>query len=214
MAQTSHEKYLKEKNKLEQEHLCTRCKQKMPEDYKFKMCKKCSDEVNASKRRVNKWLRDSHICVYCGRVKTYNDEVYCPECREKNLAKKERELQNETEDQKKVRLKRYNDRYQRLKEQGLCVTCGKPNDTNGIRCSKCKSKQAYNKKINKKPSNREMWPSWGLCYNCGKEPIVKGKKLCAKCLQNALDNLEKAHEHRVDNKYWRQQDRLIYMKTK
>lgn len=66
--------------------------------------------------------------------------------------------------------------YYRRKEAGLCVNCGKPLDTAGVKCSKCRDR------ANK--DRRELigwYKENGICPTCRKNNLFGGEKECIEC---------------------------------
>jgi hypothetical protein len=84
-------------------------------------------------------------------------------------------------------------RNKRLKEQGLCVICGKRPAVEGkCRCKMCleKKRKAYYLQSDLIPRCERV--ANGLCYTCG-EPVEEyGKKLCEKCSEIMTRNISNA----------------------
>ncbi len=98
-------------------------------------------------------------------------------------------------DYKERNRKHAKERYWKLKEKGLCVTCAAPKTEEGIYCTKCKNIMY---KTNKwysdeyvairnenlkalKKNQRDERREKGLCIICGGEIDDKKYKSCTKC---------------------------------
>ena len=80
------------------------------------------------------------------------------------------------------------ERYARLKESGMCVTCGKnPSSPGRTRCETC---AAENRLQSKYTVRRRK--AMGLCAYCGKVPPVEGKTCCAPCLEVARERIARS----------------------
>ena len=87
--------------------------------------------------------------------------------------------------------------YQKRKENGLCVRCGKPLDRKGAYCSKCvKYVSEYTRK------NREFYRKHNLCPECGKNELFGEEKTCPECRAKA--------QSRRDNYTEEQKEKYIY----
>lgn len=66
--------------------------------------------------------------------------------------------------------------YQRRKENGLCVRCGKPIDREGVMCVSCR------KIINKDTAETRKWlQEHGICPRCRKNFLYGDEKNCPEC---------------------------------
>ena len=69
--------------------------------------------------------------------------------------------------------------YNRKKEKGVCVCCGKEKPIPGkTRCEKCAEKNRLNS-LHTARRRRLM----GLCLYCGKNEKREGKSCCAECAE-------------------------------
>ena len=67
--------------------------------------------------------------------------------------------------------------YWRHKEQGLCVSCGKPAISGKVLCEACREKNSS------RVHERVLYlKSKGICYQCGKADARPEGVLCAACL--------------------------------
>lgn len=95
------------------------------------------------------------LCDRCGKPKPNDGYVSCFACRQK--AKED---------------------YNRKKQNGLCVDCGKPSDTGECRCSKCKERNIAFQRENRREAKKS-----GLCIKCCKRPVATGYSKCPECLE-------------------------------
>lgn len=82
--------------------------------------------------------------------------------------------------------------YEKRISQGLCVTCGKPNDTDTQQCSECREKSAIKAK-----ERREFLKSYGFCPRCGINKIFGPENTCPEC---RAKEAERALRYREENK--------------
>ena len=90
------------------------------------------------------------------------------------------------------------ERYQKLKEQGICVWCRKEKAVeNQVFCEKCKekrrekrrensrkykkSKERYQKEKQYHKERYQKFKEQGICVMCKKEKAVENKVFCEKC---------------------------------
>lgn len=83
-------------------------------------------------------------------------------------------------------------RYYRLKEQGLCIQCGKPTDTEGIRCEACRKKKAeYDK------GYRQMMKKLKICTVCKRVRVYGDETRCPECRnKDSMRHAEYDKRHR------------------
>lgn len=93
--------------------------------------------------------------------------------------------------------------YERRKEQGLCVGCGKVPPRNGkIMCAECAEKQRVYRE-----DTRKFFKSIGICPRCGKNKLFGDEKTCPECLAYAyaVNNKSKANRN-FNSKEWYKKD--------
>lgn len=84
--------------------------------------------------------------------------------------------------------------YQKRKEAGLCVGCGKPMDNeNGVYCTRCKGKR-----IARSRENRKYYKEHGICPTCGKNLLYGDEKRCLECRAYRANYYEKVEKHRTE----------------
>ena len=104
----------------------------------------CSDCQKANSKDAMAsiiFFRSIGLCPRCGKAKLEGEEKMCPECRAKRYTQAEKYMRRVD---LRPHRKAYNKtRYELLKEQGLCVTCGgEIEDDSFVRCRKCRIKCA------------------------------------------------------------------------
>lgn len=124
--------------KLKENGICPSCRK--PIDTQGVYCTECAKKRNEQSRNNYQFFKEIGLCVRCHK-KIMGTETLCPECRAIQATKteryinKNRELHNE-----KQRIYR-KERYTKLKEQGICVRCGKRNAIQGrVMCEWCLAK--------------------------------------------------------------------------
>lgn len=154
-------------------------------------------EEYAKKKKSEYWKRfkeervKNGLCRGCGKEDafTMNGRSYCADCAEKNQIRHrtERLSQEAREnDAKKMREHR-----KRLEEEGRCIRCGRKHNEEYKTCKYCRAKKRnYNRKKNQEKSATK---GVTLCWQCNKEEMFPGYKLCAKCYDMKMKALEIAN---------------------
>lgn len=148
------------------------------------------------------------ICVRCHKRKAEPNKVMCMECADKDAeyTKRRREM-----DLAHIKA-REAEKYQELKESGICVRCKRRAATPGyVDCPSCRGKVRRKRYLERQDIERSERPSYGLCYICG-SPVVEGKKVCESCYEKRLKAMEACLQKRPEgfNDYWKSQNHLIY----
>lgn len=97
-----------------------------------------SERAKANKRKADKerreWYKSRGICPRCKTKFCKPGYVHCEDCISKYLIDKRR--RDPTGEKEKAYCK---ERYQRLREQGICPVCGKRKAEDGVRvCAICR----------------------------------------------------------------------------
>lgn len=79
------------------------------------------------------------------------------------------------------------ERYQRLKDDGLCVSCAAQAMPGRAQCSDCREKYGQKRYRDLKSS--------GLCVHCAREEVAPGKVSCKSCLEKKKQNGEAANKY-------------------
>lgn len=83
--------------------------------------------------------------------------------------------------------------YSERKENGLCITCGRTNDTQTVRCSSCRERyRAHNRRY------KHLARDTGLCSSCRKVPVVSEKSVCQACMDRITTNRKKNYHFDKD----------------
>ena len=166
------------------------------------------------------YYKEHGICPQCGIREDAPGRVRCEICLARNAEAKSKERERETPEQRAIRLSKmkvYRDKIRRdNRSNGKCVWCGKKLSSYSICfCPDCRVKNQKNNNQIKSSITRSERPSYGICYRCGKNPVMNGKKLCRECYEQSMESLkiaqnsEKTLERR---KYIRAQNNLIFGK--
>lgn len=99
-------------------------------------------EKNNVYMRQRYWrLRDSGICTRCGEFESEENSCYCLICKMDERERKRVCRENATEQQKAAQRAHNKAREERLRSEGICITCGKRKATEGsCRCERCKAR--------------------------------------------------------------------------
>ena len=180
------------------------------------------ERSNYGKETTN-FRKSNRICIKCGKEPAVKGRVSCVECLEKNRLEAQRRRENMTEEEKErareIVRANYRKRVSRYKAQGMCAKCGIRKAVSGkTLCVPCANKErawsiaTYNRRYRRTDNaglDRSEWASYGICYTCGKNPVVPGKKLCKECSERATKHLPKDKNY---NEYWSKQNNLIFIK--
>ena len=102
------------------------------------------------------WRKEHNLCVRCGNETPIKGKAFCWRCL---MAKR---------DDRGIE-------YVRRVDGGLCASCGKPLDREGVICESCRLKRKE-----KNAARRARFLEAGLCPRCGKRPMFDGQ-LCGLC---------------------------------
>lgn len=165
-----------------------------------------------------KYYKDHGICPQCGVREHAPGRVRCEICLAQNAESKHRQYEQETQEQRASRLSSVNTYRKKMrsnrKNSGKCIWCGKPLSTySSCFCPDCRVKNQKNNERNKSDIPRSERTLYGICYRCGKNPVIPGRKLCETCYEqsiNALKSAEKSEKTSERRNYIRQQNSLIF----
>ena len=126
--------------------------------------------------------------------------------RHKEYCRRYREKHN-TDADKNKRNAAIKKRKDRLREEGICINCGRRPALNGrIQCGVCLHKDVvrHQEKKYKNGSIPQSMRGDGIhCYICCR-PICNGNKLCTECYKKACDGLVIGRSHIDRDKHpWR-----------
>lgn len=149
------------------------------------------------------------ICVRCHKRAAEPNKVMCLECADTERIKDKKKRERNLESEKKRDL----DKYYWLKEHGICTYCKHEKAVPGkTKCKKCLAKIRAKRQAKRCDIDRSERRSCGVCYICGKNPVLSGKGVCNECHKLRLEAINKCLESREDgfNEYWKQENKLIF----
>lgn len=173
------------------------------------MCPSCRDKFNQKRRENRKYLKRIGVCVRCGKNKAEPTKTLCLEC---IGAESDKYLNNSKCITAKIKdRQKKHDLIAIRRASGLCYRCGKNKTYSGGMCGSCKAylKQYRNKR--RADIERSEWTSYGICYLCGKAPIMKGKKVCTSCYEVRMRTIS-AMLANQNNEYFRKLNMAIFSK--
>lgn len=158
------------------------------------------DDKRTQARKNRAYYTSRGICGKCGKRPVEPGHLKCFECLQKNAEAQKRMMSQKTKEERKSIAERKAESRRRLtafrQENGLCTQCGKPAVQGKRLCidhlvKKRREKDSrYNNDI-----PREMRPSLGLCWRCGKAPVLDGRSLCADCFSSISERSKKQMEN-------------------
>lgn len=165
-----------------------------------------------------KYYKDHGICPQCGVREHAPGRVRCEICLAQNAESAARKRSNEGDSEYDVRIKKmryYNHSTRsKRKENRKCIWCGKPLSAySTCFCPDCRIKNQRKNEHRRSGIPRAERPLYGICYRCGKNPVILGGKLCQTCYEQSINALKSAveSEKTVERRnYIRQQNNLIF----
>lgn len=94
-----------------------------------------------------------------------------------------------------MREKYYKERYWGLKVAGLCVSCGKMPEAEGLMCAACRERARLNSQHADKQRYARLRRA-GLCTGC-KRPVEDGNARCPECSRKNTDSVLKHRRERI-----------------
>lgn len=189
---SAHEKAVREQRKAEKRCISCGAQDDRTLDGKC-LCAECREKRRESVRAAGGYKRYSNydlckqakICCDCKKQDAYtlNGHAYCYECNEiRNEKARQRRAENR---ERYVETERAH--YRDTKEKRLCTSCGKPLDRPGVFCRRCNKKRNWKYARRRREAEQINWPrgSNGICWQCNKEPVWNGKRLCKDCYDKA-----------------------------
>ena len=169
----------------------------------------------AQRRERYYWYKEHGICVSCGQEEAAPGKVRCEECAAKEATRRLAAYYQQGKAQQAADLQRHKVRYARHKALGRCTDCGKTVSTGKRLCLDCSlRRRRYDKRFFDAHRRVKTDFSDGLCCKCN-EPVVPGKKLCARHYAIAAANARKAHAQRPNGNHpWRRDDQAFSQERK
>ncbi len=105
------------------------------------------------------------------------------------------------------RKERGKTRYKRLRESGLCTSCGKHNPTpERSMCPECRERKNANRR-----DNNSYFKRIGMCCRCHNNPAEPNKVLCAECAES--DRLYSKQYHATEQSKQRSKEQKQLLKV-
>ena len=201
-----------ERKRRRREGLCTVCGK--PVDRDGALCISCAEKKRIEAQKRKEMFMSAFICPVCGINIIFPGEQSCPECKAKFAVT--------NANRKEYLHHKFAERRERLKNEGLCIACGKEKVTEGhVYCDTCLEKAKERRKENRKhkPKNHKQsdWISDMKCAVCGADNLVPGKKVCPRCYEIKMKSIAKCHAKRDERygKFWRETNaEMISTRTK
>ena len=145
------------------------------------------------------WLKDHHICTRCGKEDAEPHQTMCAECLEKSRACKKKAYAALDEDARRMKCQRSAERYERLKAQRICPKCGRKSVKGFVLCLECRLKGRRRDRERRVERRVKTDFSEGICSKCN-EPVVPGKKVCAKHYDAMVRRIEAVNRRNQERK--------------
>lgn len=142
------------------------------------------------------WYKEHHICVKCHQREARPHSVLCYDCADKEAMYREQNQRAYTEKEKQYKKSL----YQKRKEAGICVRCGKRKSAVGvITCIDCRTKTNRNANNRRKLLNVQKRKYLGICLRCN-NPVVEGYCYCEEHLKRQQQICAEMTERRAEQK--------------
>lgn len=163
---------------------------------------------------MNKQDRDFYIsigiCPKCKRRPLEVNRKMCYEClgreRDRYYHRKNFGI---LDDQSKKKNEHKMQIYYERKQNGICTRCGKKEAQHGLLCNRCYSTCRVRAVSKVSDIDRSERPSYGICYICGKAPVINGKKVCERCYETRMKTMPKMWERR-NNEYFKRLNSSVF----
>ena len=104
------------------------------------------------------------------------------------------------------------ERYERLKSEGICPNCGKPNDrANRVYCTECQKRRNE-----KNLETRKWYAKIRYCPRCQKNKLFGSEKVCPECNAENTNRIERKREISREkyNEYMKDYHKQLYNQRK
>lgn len=180
--------------------LCTVCGKDNPTPERA-MCPECAKRTSENRKRNKKYFIKIGKCSVCGKNDAEPNGKLCLECLWKSRDAY-RNKQKTDEDREKDKLEKRELKSKRI-ASGLCPRCGKRKSIRNGLCQQCRARLKNYRESTQEEFPRTLRVSEGICYICGKNPVMPGKGCCEPCYQVRLKTLP-AMWAKQNNEYWKQ----------
>lgn len=75
------------------QHVCVHCKNPLPEEYNFVLCRGCLDKRNSNARELRAYRKIHGLCTVCGKRKALPGRLNCEYCRDTKNAYQRKQYQ-------------------------------------------------------------------------------------------------------------------------
>ena len=115
-----------------------------------------------------------------------------------------------------MKYQRSMERYERLKAQRICPKCGRKSSKGFVLCLECRLKGRRRDRERRVERRVKTDFSEGTCSKCN-EPVVPGKKVCAKhydAMVRRIEAVNRLNQERraTANHVWRGDNRVVFQK--
>lgn len=156
-----------------------------------------TEEQKAYHRESYAWYKARGICTDCGKQYSEPNRVKCADCLEKDRLRSKRRYKNQQYADHSKELAKA--RYQRLREAGICYTCGKkPVYREYSRCYECYIKNLLGQR-RRREASKKYYKEQGLCLRCGGRR-AEGFMFCETCLTRCRQSLESGRQTQFEEK--------------
>ena len=134
----------------------------------------------------SKIFKEYGICAKCGKRMAEPNKALCFECSEMEMVYQKRYLSKMTDEEQEIFKDKSRvtamTRYHKLKNSGICVSCGRRKALNGnVFCLDCKVRKKK-KRMENHSIYRHERPDYGLCFICGR-PVYENHRTCKDCYE-------------------------------
>lgn len=149
------------------------------------------------------------ICVRCHKNSAEPNKVLCMECADADNERcRKKRLENLDS-----RRKRDLEKYEKLKSDGICTYCKSRKAQEGkTKCQVCLAKLRNKREKKRDDLPRSERRAYGICYICGKNPVLKDKGVCEDCYEARMQSIQNIMCF-SGNEYWKGLNKLVFTKT-
>lgn len=143
-----------------------------------------------TQKEYRKLLKQNHICRNCKKQDAYtlNGRTYCAECAEKNAEQKRNARKKDGGEKDRIACRKHQEKN---RKEHKCVYCGRKlqEDYNYKTCVYCRAKNRKYLEQRRREAGMISWDmrcSSDICFQCGKNPPIEGKRLCKECYEKKV----------------------------